>query len=105
MTQAESQLLDEIHELSKRMLSVAKTQQWQDLQAMEQQRKRIIDQFFAHPVASKDADRVAFIIKQIITINQQITSELEQKKVQLGVDFKQFNSSRKASNAYLDNSR
>lgn len=90
-----------VSEASNRSLSNEKLDVISDL---GKNRQLLIDDFFSHPVAESDSEKVADIIKQVLQANDQVTKLLEQNKLQLTIEFNQFKSSKKATSAYLKHS-
>ena len=100
-----SQQLRDIIELSRDMLAKAQANQWDLVAGLESRRKVLVMSGFQRPVDGQDALEVAAIIKEILSLNQQVTLLGRQYQEQVGCDIRTSKVGRNASAAYLGCSR
>ncbi|MBF0265369.1 MAG: flagellar protein FliT [Gammaproteobacteria bacterium] len=103
MQALQTQQLAELKKLTEQMLAEANAKNWQQLESHEKTRVKLIEDFFANKFTETDTPIIAPVIKSIIAINDQITLILETNKKKIQIEFSQFNSSKRAENAYLKN--
>ncbi len=96
-----SQQLRDIIELSKDMLSKAQGNQWERVAELETRRKALVMRCFQRPTAGQDAPEVAAAIKEILSLNQQLTLLGQAHQDQIGCDIHSSKVGRNASAAYL----
>ncbi|GMQ88683.1 MAG: hypothetical protein BMS9Abin09_0115 [Gammaproteobacteria bacterium] len=100
-----SRQLRDIIELSKDMLSKAQANQWELVADLETRRKALVMRCFQQPTADQDAPEVAAAIKEILSLNQQVTALGQEHQEQIGCDIHTSKVGRNASAAYLGCSR
>jgi len=96
-----SRQLRDIIELSKDMLSKAQADQWELVADLETQRKALVMRCFQQPASGQDAPEVAAAIREILSLNQQVTLLGQAHQDQLGCDIRTSKVGRNASAAYL----
>lgn len=100
-----SRQLREIVELSTDMLTRAQDNQWDLVAGLESRRKELVMSCFQRSADAQDVPEVAAAIKQILSLNQQVTLLGRQHQEQLGSDIRTSKFGRNASAAYLGCSR
>ncbi|MFQ5643906.1 MAG: flagellar protein FliT [Thiogranum sp.] len=95
------QQLRDVIELSKDMLSKAQAGEWELVAGLEARRKALVAGCFEQPTSGQDAPEVAVAIREILSLNQQLTRLGEQCREQLGCDIHASKVGRNASEAYL----
>ena len=101
MDVSRSQQLRDIIELSKDMLLKAQANQWDLMAEVETRRKALVKRCFQQPTSGQDAPEVAAAIKEILSLNQQVTMLGRQYQEQIGCDIHTSKVGRTASAAYL----
>ena len=96
-----SQQLMDIIELSKDMLSKAQANEWELVAELETRRKTLVTRCFQQPASGQDAPEVAAAIKEILSLNQQVTQLGQKYQEQIGCDIHTSKVGRNASAAYL----
>ena len=99
------QQLEQVTELSRRMLTHARQLEWTQVAELEVQRKELVMACFAKPTSEQDAPEVAAAIKQILELNQEIETLGRQCRDQLGGEIHIQNVGRTATAAYLGAAR
>ncbi len=97
--------LDEIVRLSKEMLELAEELEWEKIAVLEVRRKQIVMECFQKPAEEQDATEVAAAIREILSLNQQVTALGKQCQSQLGTEIHSHNRGRVATSAYLSHTR
>ncbi len=97
--------LKEIVHLSREMLERAGQLEWDKIVPLETRRKQLVMQCFRAPTPESDAAEVAAAIKEILSLNQQVTELGKQCQTQLGTEIHAHNRGRVASSAYLSHTR
>ncbi len=95
------QQLRDIIELSKDMLVKAQANEWGLVAGLETRRKALVMRCFQQPTSGQDAPEVAVAIKEILSLNQQVTVLGRQYQEQIGCDIHTNKLGRNASAAYL----
>ena len=96
-----SQQLRDIIELSKDMLLKAQANEWERVAELEVARKTLVTRCFQQPASGQDAPEVAAAIKEILSLNQQVTQLGQKYQEQIGCDIRTSKVGRNASAAYL----
>ncbi|TCK18851.1 protein FliT [Thiogranum longum] len=105
MDSARREQLDEIVRLSREMLELAEELEWEKIAVLEVQRKQIVLECFQKPAKQQDAAEVAVVIREILSLNQQVTTLGKQCQTQLGTEIHSHNRGRAATSAYLSHTR
>ena len=97
--------LKEIVRLSREMLDRAGQLEWDQLAPLEASRKQLVMQCFREPTPEQDAAEVAEAIKEILSLNHQVTELGKRCQTQLGTEIHSHNLGRAATSAYLSHTR
>jgi len=97
--------ISKIVHLSKEMLELAGELEWNKVAELEVRRKKIVMECFRKPATEQDAVEVAVAIREILSLNQQVTELGKQCQAQLGTDIHTHNIGRTATVAYLSHTR
>jgi len=87
--------------LSKDMLAKARDHEWERVAELEVARKTLVTRCFQQPASGQDAPEVAAAIKEILSLNQQVTQLGQKYQEQIGCDIHTSKVGRNASAAYL----
>jgi len=101
MSSDRTRQLVEIIGLSKEMLAKARDHEWQRVAELEVARKTLVMRCFQQPTTGQDAPEVAAAIKEILSLNQQVTLLGRQYQEQIGSDIHASKVGRSAAAAYL----
>lgn len=97
--------LKEIVRLSREMLDRAGRLEWDKIAPLEARRKQLVMECFREPTQESDATEVAVAIKEILSLNHQVTELGKQCQAQLGTEIHVHNRGRAATSAYLSHTR
>lgn len=97
-----SRQLRDIIELSREMLSKAQAGEWELVAGLETRRKTLVGDCFRQPASGQDAPEVAVAIREILSINQQVTRLGVQCRDRLGCELQAGRAGRSAAAAYRD---
>ena len=94
-----NEVLTRALKLSRLMLEHAKKGEWDGIQLVEKQRKKILQKFFsAH--TEPHSDEVSECVQEMLRLNEQLVAVCEQKKSGFGQNLQQINLGKKAKKAY-----
>jgi hypothetical protein len=91
--------LNKALKLSYLMLDHAKKGDWEGIEQVDQQRKKILQQFFSSNDGSQ-SDEVAECVQKMLDLNEQLVQVCELKKTGFGQNLRQINRGKKAKKAY-----
>lgn len=103
MDKEKTHQLSLFQEISKKMLGMAESKDWEKLPDLENERKILMQFFFEQSVSAQDSAQVKQVIQDVLSINEKISQLAEQEKMLIG---QQINSMKKRQNvhsAYLEN--
>lgn len=97
------QLLQQAHQLTQNMLSLAKQQKWEDLQKLEKQRQILLNDIF--PLTDDDSEMETFLIalQTLIDTNQALIAHCQEGKHSLQLQMRNAKFTKKAVTAYQSN--
>lgn len=97
------QLLQQAHQLTQNMLSLAKQQKWEDLQKLETQRQVLLNDIF--PLTDDDSETETFLIalQTLIDTNQALIAHCQEGKHSLQLQMRDAKFTKKAVTAYQSN--
>lgn len=95
--------LQELLDISSKMLGMAENSQWELIPEYEKQRLALARSIFKTPLDIQDSPLVASIIEQVLEINRKFNDLAEQEKADLSRNFQLFKKRSKINNAYTDN--
>lgn len=98
----QSRSLSAILELTRHMLRMAETEDWQALMALEEARQGIMAAFFAPPWAAERVPGVASALRDVLALNQQIIALSEAGRQQAADGMRQLQQKHRAMQAYDD---
>lgn len=101
MTQQLKQDLQLAAKLTEEMLAHAQQQEWEQIQDKEDQRKVLLENFYAAEIPESEGQEIGNQIKYILELNHQLTSNLVAGKQSLGTEISQLNRAKSATHAYL----
>ena len=105
MDTARLQVLQNIIQISKQMLLMARENQWQHVAEMDAQRRLMVQGCFQRAAPEQDASQVAAAIGEILRLNQEVAELGQQWRSQLGAEIHAGKVGRAASAAYLSLTR
>jgi hypothetical protein len=100
-----SQQLEQIIVLSRQMLDRARDSEWARVAELEDQRKQLVARCFQQATSGQDAPEVAASIREILSLNDQITALGSVCRDRLGGEIHTHKVGRSASAAYLSHAR
>lgn len=100
MDKRRKQQLGEIIALSQDMLELARDNAWERVAELEAQRRTLVMQCFHAPTEKQDSDIVAAVIREILSINQQLTDTGKAHQQYLGNQLRTNQVGRTAQQAY-----
>lgn len=100
-----SEQLQKIIALSREMLEKARALEWERVAELEVQRKQLVSSCFRHPAHEQEVPAVADGIRQILRINDEITTLGRECKTRLSGELHTQKLGRTASAAYRDCAR
>ena len=89
-----------IKDLSLQMQAQLQAGDWSDLPALQQQQQAMLDAFFARPSLVGQTEQRAEDILQILELNRQMVSSLQETQQEMASAFQKFMSAKPAVNAY-----
>ncbi|MEJ1298708.1 MAG: flagellar protein FliT [Candidatus Sedimenticola sp. (ex Thyasira tokunagai)] len=92
--------LREALKLTGAMLQAAEKGEWDALQMMDEERRRLVEAWVAHKEASVDRESATAMMNEMISLNQQMQQLAIAAKQQLMDDFKGIRKKRAATDAY-----
>ena len=96
--------LNDIQDLSNTILSLAESDDWDNIPGIEQQRDNLICHFFENQdFNAGDRDIIEQTIQSVLQINKRVTVLAEQKKITLNAQMQDLRKRQNANTAYLQN--
>lgn len=97
------QLLQQAHQLTQNMLSLAKQQKWEELQKLKKQRQVLLNDIF--PLNDDDSEMETFSIalQTLIDTNQALIAHCQEGKHSLQLQMRDAKFTKKAVTAYQSN--
>lgn len=95
---------NKIIRLSNNMLDLSRREQWDELGSLEKKRGELLNEYFLKAVDESESERIAEGINEILMIDREIIKICQFQKDEFGEKLSQFNTSRRAKNAYRANS-
>jgi|SRR5690554_2111657 len=86
--------------LTQQMLSLAKEQQWDMLEALEKQRETLLDSIFPLDEASAQQAEISAVLPVLIDTNEQLIAQCQQGKQALQSQMRDARFTQKAVTAY-----
>ena len=102
MDKQRKQQLGKIIALSRDMLELARGNAWEGVAELEEQRRALVMQSFHTPAAKQDSATVAAVIREILSLNQQLTDLGKARQECLGGKLRTYRVGRSAQAAYQD---
>lgn len=87
-------------ELSAAMLAKAQEDYWEDVISLESERIKLIEQFFAEPIAAELIELVVAQMQRILEMDQQITDMASVKRFDILQVLQEMEQGKKAVKAY-----
>ena len=104
MLKQTSQELNDIQNLSNTILSLAESDDWDNIPGIEQQRDKLIRHFFENQdVNAGDRDIIEQTIQSVLQINKRVTVLAEQKKITINAQMQDLRKRQNVNSAYLQN--
>ncbi len=100
MDKQRKQQLGKIIALSRDMLELARGNAWERVAELEEQRRALVMQSFHTPAAKQDSATVAAVIREILSLNQQLTDLGKAHQQHLGNQLHTNQVGRTAQQAY-----
>ncbi len=85
------------------MLQQAKLEQWLDVMQTGVQRQRLIENFFEEPVAAREADEVAPVLRKMLQVNEEIETLAINSRGGVSRSIGSIQQGRRAMLAYAEN--
>ncbi len=105
VTGSRSEQLQQVIDLSQQMLEMAQGGKWEAVAELEVRRKQLVAVCFQHPTNTQNAPEVAVSIREILSLNQQISDLVRGGREQLTGEIHSRNVGRAATAAYLNHAR
>ncbi|GEM_PF-2767507 len=104
MLKQTSQELNDIQNLSNTILSLAESDDWDNIPGIEQQRDNLIRHFFENQdFNAGDRDIIEQTIQSVLQINKRVTVLAEQKKITINAQMQDLRKRQNVNSAYLQN--
>ena len=97
--------LNALLEMTRHMLQVAQAEDWQTLVSLEDSRKDLIAALFSPQYAAVGAPELAEVIREMLSIDQQIIALSEAGRQQAANGMRQLHQAHRAMHAYDDGSQ
>lgn len=105
MSTHRSRQLEDIIQLSRKMLVHARDGEWEQVTGFEAKRREMVLRCFQQQTPEQDAPRVAAAIRAILQLNQEVADLGRAYRNQLGSEIQSQHVGRAASAAYLSCAR
>ena len=99
------QQLSKIITLSREMLALAEENAWEQVAELDSQRRSLVLQCFQAPTQKQDSAAVAAVIREVLSLNQQVSEMGKAFRQQLGNEIHTNQVGRTARLAYRDCAR
>ncbi len=100
MNKQRKQQLGKIIALSQDMLELARDNAWERVAELEEARRMLVMQSFHTPTSKQDSATVAAVIREILSLNQQLTDLGKAHRQHLGNELRTNQVGRTAQQAY-----
>ena len=96
--------LEQVQEISQKMLDLAQANDWEPLPDLELKRKNLMHSFFEQQqISAQDSAPIEQLIQRVLSINDMISQLAEQKKVSIGQQLNGLKKRQNVHSAYLQN--
>ena len=91
-----------ILELTEKMKGLAAEGEWEEIPAIELERRALLETFFQHPISEEDSPHIADLIKALMAEDKALVSQGKQASQELLGKLSTFATGRKAKQAYAE---
>ena len=91
-----------ILQLTQELKQMFVDEEWESMTALESKRQQMLKGYFETPVSPDEAEDIAFEIKQMLHINNEIIKGGQTQQSELSSSAQQLSSNRQAIHAYHD---
>ncbi len=107
MNETRESELNQLLDMSQKMLGLADKNDWDDFTELENNRKKVMYSFFESPLidesSAEDSEKIEQIIKKVLLINEQIEKKAQQNKCTLARQLQGMKKKQNVHSAYLQN--
>lgn len=96
-------ILESIIALSRRLVSLAQSDEWFEAESLEAERQILIRQYFSTPAAADEAAQRREALQILLDLNQKVMSLLRDRRRILIGDLRSIDEGRAAARAYSGN--
>lgn len=98
-------MLESITALSRRLVSLAQSDDWSEAEAVEAERQALIQKYFAKAPDEQDPEQHRQALQILLDLNEKVMHMLRDRRQTLINDLQSIEEGRVAARAYSNNSR
>lgn len=103
MLKSEEIKMQQFFTISQQMLALAEKNQWEQMAALESERKQLMTAFFENQLSEMPAAKLSQLIQDVLLINEKIEHRAEQEKETIGQNLYALKQKQNVHSAYLQN--